>query len=141
MRKNIIKRTVAVLMAGILTVGTILPATVSNASGDYDNQVLTRGSVLQVGPVEKYMPSGTGAKVTMHDAIPNDNIVNTYVRNDRGVRVSEAAASFRGTASGETKYMPYQTGTGIKGHNYYLCLLLTNNSKDQHLTVSCHFVP
>lgn len=78
----------------------------------------------------------------MYDAISQNDIVNTYVRNDQGVRVTNGdAASFRGTASGETKYMPYQTGTGIKGKKYHLCLSLALGSASQHLTVSCYFVP
>lgn len=140
--KKLSRKTFAVLMASILTVGAVFPATVSNASGDYSNKTLTRGSSLLVGPEEKTTATGTSAKVTMNDAISQNDIVNAYVRNAQGVRVTDGdAASFRGTARGATKNMPYQTGKGKKGNNFYINLLLAQNSASQTLVLSFHFVP
>lgn len=137
--KKLNRKTFAVLMASILTVGAVFPATVSNASGNYS---LTRGSSLLVGPEKKTTATGTSAKVTMNDAISQDDIVNTYVRNAQGVRVTDGdAASFRGTARGTTKNMPYQAGKGKKENNFYINLLLAPNSQSQTLVLSFHFVP
>lgn len=128
-------------MAGILTVGAIFPATVANAK-TFPNQNLTMGSLLLAGPVEKTNATGTSAKVTMNDAIYRDDIVTAYVRNKNGIKVTEGdAARFRGTASGTTQSMPYQSGKGKKGNQFYLCLLLGQGSYNTHLTVSCNFVP
>lgn len=143
-------------MAACLVIGIIISSSVYTIHGtsDYRERVshrnfklsLSRRTTVLIGPLKKNTPTGTNAEVIIFDAIPPDDIVIAYVSSykigGRMPRVSKGdAVSLRGTKKWTKLSIPYQTGKGIEGKEYYLCVTLAQNSANRDLKISCNFEP